>query len=572
MERLLLFTIGSVQEYIIESKKVVDLINSSLIISDVMQTLKAYIEEKMNGEILLPYIEKSKNDVNVTNQILITYKSDRSMASELEDIISNRINKLLQKKELKFYKEHRKLKDQLEDMLSVYWVEIPIKDENEYEENYRKLVSYLEAVKYTNSFINIEIEEAVKGEKCSVCGKRNCIFHKNNGDKIKAKEMLCGVCYLKRIYKSVKVDSTAQIALEKWIEKNREKDEYKRLKRKAEKMSRNSKHGKYQLLYKENMLNEIKRTFADNIGAIEERETINLYEELSNNQEKYYCIYRLDIDNLGKWISGQYKTDGSNLREYQRKLSQNIHDFLSKIAGFFSKKENCKLVYAGGDDVLALLNIEDALELSKKVDKYFEKAMANSSLFKNISFSQGIFIVHYKGILRESLKLTKERLNAVKEKFERLSYEDEKNAFIISVLTDGYFYKEFYFKNHFEGKYIAQEIDKLIKYFRNESSFFHNELANQFENMDFDYNENLDIQYDIKNMLMVQQRRFMKRSNKSNKLDEKIDQLLIDILNNNRFEMDMLDLKNYLNMFYIIEKIKNILGGDESDESIESNS
>ena len=113
---------------------------------------------------------------------------------------------------------------------------------------------------------------------------------------------------------------------------------------------------------------------------------------------KYFAVLMMDGDEMGKWISGdkmpEYQSvlhpttktaladrgDWHSILETKRLMSPAIHGFISKALGDFSLKlvrhivetrHPGKLVYAGGDDVLALLPLNSALEVARELRAAF---------------------------------------------------------------------------------------------------------------------------------------------------------------------------------------------------------
>jgi len=104
--------------------------------------------------------------------------------------------------------------------------------------------------------------------------------------------------------------------------------------------------------------------------------------------EKYFAVLALDGDSMGKWISGSktpklkdllseecakvYRAKGANL-ENRRPLSPAWHLQFSEALGNFSQHAarriveafDGRLIYAGGDDVLAMLPADTALECAR---------------------------------------------------------------------------------------------------------------------------------------------------------------------------------------------------------------
>ena len=111
---------------------------------------------------------------------------------------------------------------------------------------------------------------------------------------------------------------------------------------------------------------------------------------------RYYAIIHMDGDNMGKWLSGEYaplfrdilhpivrnsmSDNFVKLTSMPRPLNPSLHLAASKALRDFSlhvtreiveKDHIGKLVYAGGDDVLAFVNLKDLLDVMRKLRAYF---------------------------------------------------------------------------------------------------------------------------------------------------------------------------------------------------------
>lgn len=127
--------------------------------------------------------------------------------------------------------------------------------------------------------------------------------------------------------------------------------------------------------------------------------------EPSSELEKYFAILAMDGDEMGKWISGQ---------KFKRALNQADHTEFSKILNEFSvekaaeivEKHHGKLIYSGGDDVLAMLPAGTALGCAKALrDQFiecFEKE--NPGKYAGMDASVGIAIAHFKSPLQDVVK------------------------------------------------------------------------------------------------------------------------------------------------------------------------
>jgi CRISPR-associated protein Cmr2 len=116
----------------------------------------------------------------------------------------------------------------------------------------------------------------------------------------------------------------------------------------------------------------------------------------------YYAVLLMDGDNMGKWLSGEYaptiadvlhpivkntlENDSiwQGLLKHKRPLNPSLHlatskalrDFSLHVAREIVEKDHLgKLVYAGGDDVLAFVNLKDLPEVMRKLRAYFSGSL-----------------------------------------------------------------------------------------------------------------------------------------------------------------------------------------------------
>lgn len=116
----------------------------------------------------------------------------------------------------------------------------------------------------------------------------------------------------------------------------------------------------------------------------------------------YYAIILMDGDNMGKWLSGDFaptigevmhpivrntlvtQSDWQELLKQKRPLNPSLHlatskalrDFSLHVAREIVEKDHLgKLVYAGGDDVLAFVSLKDLPEVMRKLRAYFSGSL-----------------------------------------------------------------------------------------------------------------------------------------------------------------------------------------------------
>jgi CRISPR-associated protein Cmr2 len=126
----------------------------------------------------------------------------------------------------------------------------------------------------------------------------------------------------------------------------------------------------------------------------------NLYQAVGARPAKYYALLYMDGDHMGRWLSGTHAglaTLGDILHPKIRAALQNdpnwgsilvtkrlitpaVHAAISQALGHFAmrvvphiveERYPGRLVYAGGDDVLAVVPLEDALAVARELRAAF---------------------------------------------------------------------------------------------------------------------------------------------------------------------------------------------------------
>lgn len=167
-----------------------------------------------------------------------------------------------------------------------------------------------------------------------------------------------------------------------------------------------------------------------------------------SDQPKYYAILVMDGDDMGKLLAGE---EMKQFHEYlhneirnkikasdvKRLLTPSVHMAISRALMNFSvskvreivEKNNGELIYAGGDDVLALLPVDKALKCAYEIQAEFNKSFDGWDLLPAKTMSAGIIIVHYLHPLHDALERARE--------LEKIAKDSGKNAFFIGFLTRG---------------------------------------------------------------------------------------------------------------------------------------
>ncbi|MFB6088393.1 MAG: type III-B CRISPR-associated protein Cas10/Cmr2 [Candidatus Aenigmatarchaeota archaeon] len=443
---LFLFTIGPVQSFIAQARKTQDLYTGSFILSYLIDKSMEKLKNQLNNKC--DFIFPSQNLKTKPNRFIAKIESNnieqlgneirKYTEDEFRSISYSILSEIVNIPGNDFKNEFDK---HINSFLNIYWVALPLGESN-YEEIYGEIENYLGAVKNVRNFKQINII----GHKCSLCGVRNGIFYKEPKRSflfehsvklqgiplryLKKGENLCAIGFIKR-FAGKKFDnydsnfpSVSRIALLNVLNKINENalNKYKNY-------FLNSFNE--ELFYEENLT---EKYFDDNNIPVEKLNDAKvkldeLKKLLPENYKfgKYYAVLLMDGDDMGRWLSGEYLKDKTQLYNFHKFLSEKLGGFADSVSKIVDDKIG-KLVYSGGDDVLAFLNIHNIFPVIKKLRKSFPDFGIGSfdTEGKKSSASAGIVIAHYKTPLSEVIKAAR---NIEKE---AKSIQD-KNAWAIGV-------------------------------------------------------------------------------------------------------------------------------------------
>jgi len=248
----------------------------------------------------------------------------------------------------------------------------------------------------------------------------------------------------------------------------------------------------------------------ENINEL--KESLKKITDKTGKPNPYYSVIMLDADFMGKWLSGEKlpaienaynsetweKLPDDFKKELSYKLAKKIltpaiHSTISHALRNYSiefvrkiiEEEHLgKLIYAGGDDMLAFVNLKDLLEVMRKLRAAFSGHIriendevvvdwSNGTGFvekesrflltmgPKASASAGIVIAHYK----TPLKLVIDKVRQMEKKAKEFD-EAEKNSFGLALMKHSGDVKEFCCKWKKDGIDMIEYIKKLSEYFR----------------------------------------------------------------------------------------------------------
>lgn len=122
----------------------------------------------------------------------------------------------------------------------------------------------------------------------------------------------------------------------------------------------------------------------------------------------YYAILMMDGDRMGSTVASL------NTELEHGALAESLTGFAKKAKSIVETEYAGRLVYAGGDDVVALLPLVDALPASIALHEAFQTAVGSAT-----TISAGIAIAHHRSPLSITLRAAREAEAAAKERFGR---------------------------------------------------------------------------------------------------------------------------------------------------------
>jgi len=459
---LFLFTIMPVQTFIAQARKTRDLYNGSRLLTDL---IKYALKEIEPFEPIFPAkgldsypnrfvaIIEAENDDEMRKYGNNLKSKVQSKFEELSLCAAKETNVNVQNLPKSFY-------EQIKKHLSIQWVAIPYSEEN-YNQQYIEIESLLGATKNVRNFEQLE----ETGRKCSICGERNTIFYQNgNNSKFELKpnwdllteeekkiiteynqsligihqplessEGLCAVCFTKRFYQNKEFPSTAEIALKDSINKLLKDNVFSEKIKKYKDIFGGD--FDYQLFFDHNLSEKYFKK--QNISpSLVKKAKENLYKIIEHKPSNiklttYYALIMFDGDSMGKWLSGTNLKEGTNLYEFHKNLTEALGNFAEETKKIVTDEKG-KIVYAGGEDFLAFINLnylfDVLITLREKFDELVNQKITCKKENANLSFSAGIIIAYYKTPLSEVIHWARKLEKDAKD------IDDDKNGLAIAVL------------------------------------------------------------------------------------------------------------------------------------------
>jgi CRISPR-associated protein Cmr2 len=451
-----------VQAFIAQARKAQDLFAGSQLLTDLTRCAIGEFNKETNnkGEIIFPAKWEKEHNAALPNRFMAEIECDPKevllIGAKLEKKVKAYFEQLAEQVFLKRAKGQAKplgFDAQIENHLIIHWVFEEYKDRS-YLETFNAIESNLGSIKNIREFKQLADTEI--GRKDNLSGELNALFFNNKARKpafskdaiqinapsalLSPGEGLSAVSLTKRFYNydsSVSFPSTAEIT-QLDIKEDIERSTSFKLFKSIIKTDFD-----YQLLYKDNLnvkyFDKQGIDFPTNNSSLLQfhKEIFKEVKENGGKQKKYYAILIFDGDDMGKWLSGkalgEKQNDDAYLKKYHYRFSELLADFAKSAKKYVDENNYGRTIFAGGDDFLAMLNLDNlfdvVVKLRSKFDDEVSKILKNEypELNDNVNFSAGISIAHYQHPLGDVL-------NTAREMEKKAKGVNDKNAIAISVL------------------------------------------------------------------------------------------------------------------------------------------
>jgi CRISPR-associated protein Cmr2 len=443
MSYLMSISIGPVQDFIATARRSRDLWFGSWLLSELSKAAASVIVNRHKKESLIfPFVsdpnELADENFNAPNKILAKVEKPEEIAREIESAIKNRLAEIRDEafRKIKGRFQGDVAKQQIDEMTEFFWAAVPF-EENDYAKARRRVEYLLAALKATRNFGKVtwgsnERKSALDGQRESVIPEE---VYKNLSAQdlwkkygIRENERLCGVGLLKRHGNRGSQDkffSTSHIAALPLLKNLRDKNEVdkfiEQLKRlgisKDALQTTPREHPAFSyhdghLLFIDRM-----RDYFDDDKKIEQAQA-HLADFLKNafnrnSPSPYYALLLADGDSMGKAIDAQMQEE--NPIEKHKAISQELSAFAKSVKQIVKNKEG-SLIYAGGDDVLALMPLHTVLDCAKELSESFKEKLSPFQYEGNKSptLSVGIAVAHHIEPLQDALDLARQAEKAAK--------------------------------------------------------------------------------------------------------------------------------------------------------------
>lgn len=434
----MLIALGPVQDFIATARKTRDLWFGSFLLSECSKAVAAYLHGESDGQaratLIFPNPQHPSTDLafgqpnglNVCNIILCnahvsSEEEARRLATQAVAAGKARLREM-KNNALNVQGINRPVADaQIEDLLEAYWSVTPLEHPRDYVPARKRLYHALDARKATRDF-DPPSWSAAGLPKSSLDGAREIVTPDDDSQLkrlgLKRGERLCAVGVLKRLgmrglqgVNQQRFASTSSVAAAPLLtdaNSGRVLEYFQAINQLAGGDEQTLRELTGAALF-ESRLRETLDDGQITEPALSDRENQakamlkSLLRDLSGGvgitPSPYYALILGDGDNMGAVI------DSLETIEAQQGFSSKLAGFASAARATVESHQGC-LIYAGGDDVLALLPLHTALAAAQQLSGDFDAAVGEYSTADGLrpSLSAGLVVWHHLEPLDEALQ------------------------------------------------------------------------------------------------------------------------------------------------------------------------
>lgn len=187
----------------------------------------------------------------------------------------------------------------------------------------------------------------------------------------------------------------------------------------------------------------------------------DLNQAVGHAASPFYALLLMDGDSLGKLLQN---VDGAQVSRALAIFTYGVDNIIKNCCG--------KTVYAGGDDVLALLPLDQALHAAQQLREHYLKAFEENNLKDKSTISAAIVFSHYNQSFQAVLKEAHYQLDDIAKA------QNGRDSLAVSVLTGSGRTVEWVssWQDKTSSKAVTQMLTDLSDKFKDDysSSFFYN--------------------------------------------------------------------------------------------------
>lgn len=388
---LVLFTIGPVQSFIASARKIEDLWSGSYMLSHLIRvSLRNLYRYENSFRLIFPVLTKEEIEHPDKETLHIASMPNRFTAvmEGTEEQVAGRLRETEGKVKAAFYdicdqairtifpemndESYKVLTDtchhQIDAFLEIYWVAEPYDNDKNFKTIRQKLERRLGALKNDKQYPQMEQHSLV----CSVCHERDA---------------LCA----EPIYEDDRYGAIKRKLEATW---NQRGFRFKGSEEEEQEAPQRIKDGEYlcEICSGKRLARDYFQSYYHLSKGFSQFLSVK---EIGKKDQLYYGILMMDGDNMGEWLSGDKPEDYSNVSEKLAAFA------MKRVPQIVENRFHGRIIYAGGDDVLAFLPVNEVLQAAQALRLAFSDK--ENGLGPLATASAGLVIVHKKAPLQRAL-------------------------------------------------------------------------------------------------------------------------------------------------------------------------